>query len=157
MAEHLIGIIKNAQAKGRNSILIKSCDLYVTNKRLICVVVGNSAMVSGMIGQALNGVVGAITWSQTTILKNNNQRTKNIEKTLDEIIKDNPESYAIVLNQINPDKSTLKTGFFSTLGLWAPLTIWTSNKKKFFFNIPYNARKIATTILNLATQRIKIK
>lgn len=40
-------------------------------------------------------------------------------------------NYEIIFENINPKKSTFKTGFFSMLGPYAPLTIFDNETKKY--------------------------
>lgn len=142
MPEQIIGIIKNVQAKGHTSITMKTCDLIITDKRLICVVLGGSTWVSGMVGQAVAGASTAIAYATATQLLVDDKRLKNKGKELDKI-SDEGDNYQILWKDVT--KTKYKTGFLSTLGMWAPLTIYAD--KRYFFNIPNNAKHIAKEIL----------
>lgn len=154
--ESIILISNNVQAKGKTSITIKTCDLIITSERIICVPVGGSTMIAGMIGNAIAGPSGAIAFAldaKNTADKKSNQ---NAMKKVNELLKD-PEAYSISLSEINPDKSTFKTGFFSTLGMWAPLTVYDNSGTKFFFNVPNGQKGDVKEALEKATNNIKLK
>lgn len=154
--EYIIGIIKDVQTKPKGCFVVKNCDLYITNKRIVCIVMGASVFVSGMIGQAIGGVPGAIGFSEDAKNKVNDKRLENIDKALDEMIVSNEYSYDIKFDDINKNKSTYKTGFWSTLGIFAHLKIVDSNGKVYRFNTPNNTKEISKDILKEATTRIAI-
>ena len=58
MPEKIIGIIENVQTKPSDSWIQKSSDLIFTNERLLCVKVGGSSLVAGMLGSGLAGSSG---------------------------------------------------------------------------------------------------
>jgi hypothetical protein len=152
MKEKIIGTINKVESKPINGIFIKSCELIITTQRIIVNFTGKSILTSAMIGNAISGVSGSIAYG--TDAKNSNKRNELKNNHLNKILfqKDN---YEINYKEIN-NKSNLKTGFFSTLGLYAPLTIYSHNKK-YFFNVPNNQKKLLSNFLKIATNKILLK
>lgn len=144
MSEKIIGIIKNVQAKGNTSLTMKTCDIVITDKRLVCVVLGGSTWVSGMIGQAVAGASTAIAYATATQLLVDDKRFKNKGKELDNIVTEG-DNYQILWKDVT--KLKYKTVFFSTLGMWAPLTIYAD--KRYFFNIPNKEKHLVKEMLEI--------
>ncbi|MDD3178543.1 MAG: hypothetical protein PHR26_03430 [Candidatus ainarchaeum sp.] len=155
MKETIIGIIKNVQAKGKNTFIKKNCDLYFTNKRIICIILSESNFISGMTGGLIAGVSGIIALSQITDYTAKDKRSKNKEKELDFIIYSNPNSFEIKNNDIIIEKSKLETRFIKTFRIFAQLIIKTKSKK-YFFDIPYQYRYIAKIIISKYNNKLKI-
>ena len=154
--EEILLVINNVQAKSMSSIIIKTCDLIFTSDRIICIPVGSSTLVSSMMGGAIAGSSGSIAFGQATINSTIKQSKHNSSKSINDLLKIK-DSYFIYFNDLNSNKSIFKTGFFSTLGLWAPLTIYNNSNKRFFFNIPYKSAKKVKTILSSITTTINLK
>ena len=95
-----------------------------------------------MAGQAIAGVSGAIAYATTTQLLVDDKRLKNKGKELDKLANEG-DNYQIEWSNVT--KMSYKTGFLSTLGMWAPLTIYA--EKKYFFNIPNKDKNTAKEIL----------
>jgi hypothetical protein len=153
--ENIIGIIKNVQAKGKNTFIKKNCDLYFTNKRLVCVVLSNSNFVAGMSGGLIAGVSGILAYSQVTDYTAKNKRLQNKEKEVDEIISQCPNSFDIKNEEIIFQKSRFESRFLKTFGIFAQLIIKTENKK-YYFDIPYSDRKMAKIIVSEYSSEIKV-
>lgn len=154
--ENIIGVIKNVQAKGKGTLLKKNCDLYLTNKRIICTVLSESNFVSGMSGSLIAGVSGIIAFSQITDYTARDKRAQNKKKALDEILKSCPSSFEIKNKDILIKKSKLETRFIKTFGLFAQLIIKTENKR-YYFDIPYAYRKLAKIIVSEYNENLKIR
>ncbi len=154
--EKIILICNNVQAKSASSLTIKTCDLILTSERIICVALGASTLISGMLGGAIAGPSGAIAFSLDIINATNKESQKNSSKKIDQLLK-NKDNYYVSYTDINKDKSTFKTGFFSTLGMWAPLTIYDNTDKRFFFNIPNKQAKEVKKTLASITDAIILK
>ena len=151
-----MSIIKGVQAKPKEGITKKTCDIYITNERIICVVLGQSTFINAMIGNAVAGAMGMVAFSLDANAAADSKRTKNQGKALDEMIQKNPGSYDIKFDQVDEAKSNFKTGFFSTLGIWAPLTVKTYAGKRFFFDIPNKEKDKVKNIIQSATNKIKV-
>ena len=137
MPEKIIGIIENVQTKPPESWTQKSCDLIFTDERLLCVKVGGSSLVAGMMGSGLAGPSGSIAFS----IDNHNEQESNRDKMkdfdLNQLLAQDEQNYMIWYS--NVVSGSFKTGFLSTLGMMAPLTLKTDDEK-YFYNI-YNDQK----------------
>lgn len=153
MVEQTIGIIENVQAKGKSTLTKKTCSLLITSKRIICIPLSGSTFVAGMIGHTIAGPSGAIAFSQEKI-NQANQKLKEISSSdLDEILLKETDSFEIKKEEIQ--KGIMKTGFFSTLGIWIPLTIYTD--KRFYFDIPIGEKENAKSLISNFNNKIIIK
>ncbi|MCD4740110.1 hypothetical protein K8R43_02870 [archaeon] len=156
MKENVIGVIKGAQGKSKTSVTVKTCDLYFTTNRIICSVVGGSTLTSAMVGGAVGGVSAQLAYYAETMLSIEDKRAQNMGKEMGQLLEENKENYSIPIDQIDGEKSTYKTGFFSTLGMWAPLSINTLDGKKYFFNTVAKESGIAKKIIASTTSKIRI-
>lgn len=151
--EKVVGVIKDVQTKPPGSWTQKSCDLIFTDERLLCVKVGGSSLVAGMLGNALSGPSGAIAFS----MDNNTQQEINREKRkdfdLNQLLTLDEHNYMVWYSNI--ESGSFKTGFLSTLGIMAPLRIKTIDGKKYHYNIYVNQKDYAKALIEATTPNIK--
>lgn len=152
MNEKIVGTVI-AESKPLNEAFIKSCELIITNLRIIVNFTGCSITTSAMIGQAMNGASGAFGYGLDAKNKNEKNRFKNEE--LKKILQ-KPNNYEIRYEEINRLQSNFKTSFLNTLGIYASLNINTNGGKKYFFKIPNNQKNLAKIYFEIATDRIKL-
>ena len=156
LMEKIIGIIKNVQVKPPNCRIKKNADLIITNKRICCIVLGPSTFISGMIGEVVAGVPGLIAFGEDANRQSDKTRKENIGKELDTVINSTPDSFYINFSEIKPGTATYKTGFFSTLGMFAQLRLKTLDNETYVFDTPNNTKQISKSILSEATDTIII-
>lgn len=147
-------MIKNVQAKGKTSITKKTCDLYITDKRVVCIVLGGSVFVSAMIGQAVMGVSGAFALGGDAQRSVDAKRLKSVGKDIDEMIEKNPDSYALEFEKM--EKATFNTSFFATLGMFAQLIVKYADGKTYYFDTPNSTKDVSKQILS-RVEKIEVK
>jgi hypothetical protein len=136
--EKILGVIENVQTKPPRSWTQKSCDLIFTNERLLCVKIGASSLIATMLGTGISGPSGAIAFSIDNQTEQEHNREKMKDLDLNQLLATDEENYMIWYS--NVESGSFKTGFFSTLGMLAPLEIKTIDGDKYFYNI-YNQQK----------------
>ena len=129
MKEIIIGKIDNVEGKSSNSILIKTCSLIFTNKRIVVKFTGKSNLTQGLIGNLIGGTMVGINF-----VKNNKKNIKNnIEKdkklSLNELI-NKKENFEILKNNIINIK--FHHGFLNKIMNMNDLIIKTKQKKYYF-------------------------
>ena len=133
MLEKILGVIENVQTKPPAAWTQKSCDLIFTDQRMLCVKVGGSSLVAGMLGSSIGGPSGAIAFSMDNHNEQDQNREKMKDNSLDELLMRDEENYMVWY--CNVDSGSFKTGFLATLGMMAPLKIKTCYGEKYFYNI----------------------
>lgn len=151
MEEKIIGLV-NAESKPEGGLLVKSCELAITNKRIIVNFTGNSAATMAMVGGLINKSSGAMGFGIDAKSKSDKKKLKgnDFKKLL--LIRGN---HSIDYNNIDPNKSSFKTGFFSTFGMYASLIIKSLDGKNYFFKVYNNEKELAKNYINSATDKIK--
>lgn len=151
--EKIIGVIENVQTKPPGSWTQKSCDLISAEERLLCVKVGGSSLVAGMLGSGISGPSGAIAFS----MDNQNLQEHNREKRkgfgLNDLLAQDDDNYMIWYS--NVESGSFKTGFFSTFGMLAPFEIKTVDGDKYFYNIYNNQKEYAKALIEATMPNIK--
>lgn len=151
--EKILGIIENAQTKPPGTWTQKSCDLIFTDQRLLCVKVGASSLIATMLGSRISGPSGAIAFS----MDNQNQQKHNREQMkdldLNQLLATDEDNYMIWYSNI--ESGSFKTGFFSTLGMLAPLEIKTIDGDKYFYNIYNNQKEYAKALIEATMPTVK--
>ncbi len=153
MPEKLVGVIENVQTKPPGAWTQKSCDLIFTDERLLCVKVGGSSFVAGMLGNALAGPSGAIAFSMDNQSEQMHNRDKMKGFDLDQLLVMDEQNYMVWY--CNVESGSFKTGFFSTLGMMAPLTLKTVDGDKYFFNIYNNQKDYAKSLIEATMPNVK--
>jgi hypothetical protein len=146
LTEELLGVIKNVQAKGKTSMIKKTCDLYITDKRVVCIVLGSSVFVSAMVGQAVMGVSGAFALGGDAQRGADSKRLKSVGKDMDEMIEKNPDSYSLEYDKF--EKATFNTSFFATLGMFAQLIVKYADGKTYYYDTPNSTKDVSKQILS---------
>ena len=151
--EKILGIIQNAQTKPPGNWTQKSCDLIFTDQRLLCVKVGASSLIAGILGSGISGPSGAIAFSidNQNLQEHNREKMKDFD--LNQLLATDENNYMIWYSNI--ESGSFKTGFFSTLGMLAPLEIKTIDGDKYFYNIYNNQKDIAKALIEATMPTIK--
>lgn len=130
--------------------------MFISNLKIICVPLTNSTLTSSMLGGLIGGSGAAFAYSSVNkeiakdkLNKLNNNQIKEIINLRD--------AFFVDFENINQRKSYFKTGFFSTLGLWAPLMIKTNDNSRFYFDIPIKEKETLKIMLKGLTNNIKVK
>jgi len=151
--EKILGIIQNAQTKPPGTWTQKSCDLIFTDQRLLCVKVGASSLIAGILGSGISGPSGAIAFS----IDNQNQQEHNRKEMkdldLNQLLATDEDNYMIWYSNI--ESGSFKIGFFSTLGMLAPLEIKTIDGEKYFYNIYNNQKDYAKVLIEATMPTVK--
>ncbi|MCJ7732236.1 hypothetical protein MUP51_07960 [Candidatus Bathyarchaeota archaeon] len=153
MVEKVLGIIENVQSKPPGSWTQKSCDLIFTEERLLCVKVGGSSFVAAMVGSGLSGPSGAIAFSMDSYNEQEYNRDKRTDFDLNDLLAQDEGNYMIWYGSV--ESGSFKTGFFSTLGMMAPLEIKTVDGDKYFYNIYNNQKEYAKALIEASMPVIK--
>ncbi len=151
--ERILGVIENVQTKPPGAWTQKSCDLIFTDQRILCIKVGGSSLVAGMLGSSLGGPSGAIAFSMDSHNEQEHNRGKMKENGLDELLAREEENYAIGYKNVS--SGSFKTGFFATLGMMAPFEIKTTEGRKYFYNIYNNQKDYAKALIEATMPNIK--
>jgi len=151
--EKILGIIENAQTKPPGSWTQKSCDLIFTDQRLICVKIGASSLIATMLGSGISGPSGAIAFSMDNQNLQEHNREKMKDFDLNQLLTTDEDNYMIWYSNI--ESGSFKTGFFSTLGMLAPLEIKTIDGDKYFYNIYNNQKDYAKALIEATMPTIK--
>ena len=130
----------------------KSCDQIFTDERLLCVKVGGSSLVAGMLGSGIAGPSGAIAFSMDNQNEQEHNRDKRKGFDLTQLLAEDEQNYMIWY--CNVVSGSFKTGFFSTLGMMAPLTIKTDDEK-YFFNIYNDQKDYAKVLIESVMPQVK--
>jgi len=151
--ESILGVVENVQTKPPGSWTQKSCDLIFTDQRLICVKVGGSSFVAAALGSGIAGPSGAIAFSMDSHNEQEYNREKRKDKALAELLDQDENNYMIWYRDVV--SGSFKTGFWSTLGVMAPLEIKTRDGKKYFYNIYNNQKEYAKSLIEATMPNIK--
>lgn len=151
--EKLIGVLENVQTKPPGSWTQKSCDLIFTDERLLCVKVGGSSLIAGMLGSAISGPSGAIAFSMDNNTQQEINRKKMKDFDLNQLLATDEQNYMIWYSNI--ESGSFKTGFLATLGMMAPFKIKTIDGEKYFYNIYNNQKDYAKSLIEATMPRIK--
>jgi len=151
--EKILGIIENAQTKPPGSWTQKSCDLIFTDQRLICVKIGASSLIATMLGSGISGPSGAIAFSMDNQNLQEHNREKMKDFDLNQLLTTDEDNYMIWYSNI--ESGSFKTGFFSTLGMLAPLEIKTIDSDKYFYNIYNNQKDYAKALIEATMPMVK--
>ena len=151
--EKILGIIENVQTKPSGSWTQKSCDLIFTDQRLICVKVGGSSLIASMLGSGISGPSGAIAFSMDNQNLQEHNREKMKDFDLNQLLTTDEDNYMIWYSNI--ESGSFKTGFFSTLGMLAPLEIKTIDSDKYFYNIYNNQKDYAKALIEATMPMVK--
>ena len=151
--EKILGIIQNVQTKPPGSWTQKSCDLIFTDERLLCVKIGASSLIATMLGGGIAGPSGAIAFSMDNQTQQDINRGKQQELDLNQLLASDEQNYMIWY--CNIESGSFKTGFFSTLGMMAPLEIKTIDGDKYFYNIYNNQKDYAKALIEATMPNIK--
>ena len=154
LRELVIGVIEDVLTKPPGCRLVKSCDLIFTNKRLICVKIGESSLVKTLYGLT-SGASGAYVFFRLSASEQEEFRKKIYGLELDRILKLDESNYAILYEDIRG--GVFKTGFLSTLGFMAPLVIYTWDGRKFTYSIYLAFKEKAKTLIKSLLPQIQIK
>ncbi len=107
---------------------------------------------AGMLGSGLAGPSGAIGFS----MDNHNEQESNRDKMkgfdLNQLLTQDEQNYMIWY--CNVVSGSFKTGFLSTLGMMAPLTIKTDDEK-YFYNIYNDQKDYAKSLIEAALPILK--
>ena len=153
MLEKILGVIENVQTKPPGAWTQKSCDLIFTDQRMLCVKVGGSSLVAGMIGSSIGGPSGAIAFSMDNHNEQEHNRERMKDNSLDELLAKEEENYAVWYRSVS--SGSFKTGFFSTLGMLAPFEIKTLDGKKYFYNVYKDQKDYARALIEATMPNIK--
>ena len=153
MPEKIIGVIENVQTKPPGSWTQKSCDLIFTDERLLCAKVGGSSLVAAMMGGGIGGPSGAIAFSidSHTEQESNREKAKGVD--LNQLLAQDEQNYMIWYGNI--ESGSFKTGFLSTLGMMAPLTLRTADGNEYFYNIYNDQKEYAKTLIEATISCVK--
>ena len=151
--EKILGVIENVQTKPPGNWTQKSCDQIFAEERLLCVKVGGSSFVAAMVGGGLSGPSGAIAFSMDSQKEQEYIRDKMKDFDLNDLLAQDKDSYMIWYG--NVESGSFKTGFFSTLGMMAPLEIKTVDGDKYFYNIYNNQKEYAKALIEATMPVIK--
>ncbi len=152
--EKVVGVIENVQTKPPGSWTQKSCDLIFTEQRFLCVKVGGSSLVAAMLGSGLSGPSGAIAFSLDSHNEQEYNRDKRRGNSLNDLLSSDADNYMIWYSDVA--SGSFKTGFFSTLGVMAPLEIKTSDGERYFYNIYNNQKDYAKVLIEATMSNIKV-
>ena len=153
MPETVIGVLENVQTKPPGSLTVKSCDLVFTDRRILCLKVGGSSLVAGMLGSAVGGAGGAIAFGRDNLAAQESSRKAMGGRGLDDIIRTDEDNYAIEYSAV--EKGSFKTGFLSSLGLMSPLTIHAGGKR-YFYNVYNRSKEQAKALIRSTIPNVKI-
>lgn len=153
MSESIIGVIENVQTKPPGEWTQKSCDLIFTDQRLLCVKVGGSSLVAGMMGAGIAGPAGAIAFSGDNATEQGINRSRRQGLNLDQLLASDPGNYAVWYSEVT--KGSFKTGFLATLGMMAPLTIHTGDEK-YFYNVYNQWKDYAKALIAETMPNVKV-
>ena len=151
--EKILGIIETAQTKPPGTWTQKSCDLIFTDQRLLCVKIGASSLIASMLGSGISGPSGAIAFSMDNQNLQEHNREKMKDYDLNQLLTTDEDNYMIWYSNI--ESGSFKTGFFSTLGMLAPLEIKTIDGDKYFYNIYNNQKDYAKALIEATMPTIK--
>jgi len=154
MIERVLGVVENVQTKPPGSWTQKSCDLIFAEERLLCVKVGGSSFVASMLGSGLSGPSGAVAFSMDSHNEQEYNREKQKGLDLNDLLAQDEDNYMIWYS--NVESGSFKTGFFSTLGMMAPLEIRTVESEKYFYNIYNNQKEYAKALIMATMPVIKV-
>lgn len=154
-AEKIVGRVQNAQVKPPGEFTKKTCDLLITNRRIVCIVLGGSVFTNAMVGQAIAGVPGAIAFGDAAQKGADKKRGENSQKDIDLAIAKNPGSFDIKYESI--EKGEYNTSFFATLGMFAQIIIKNIHGETIYLDTPDSTKNNTKLILAEATDKIVIK
>ena len=153
MPETVIGVLENVQTKPPGSLTVKSCDLIFTDRRMLCLKVGGSSLVAGMLGSAIGGASGAIAFGRDSLAAQESSRKAMGGRSLDDIIRTDEDNYAIEHSAV--EKGSFKTGFLSSLGLMSPLTIHAGGRR-YFYNVYNRSKEQAKALIRATMPNVKV-
>jgi hypothetical protein len=153
MSERILGVVENVQTKPPGEWTQKSCDLIFTDSRLLCVKVGGSSLVAGMLGAGIAGPAGAMAFSSDSATEQDSNRDRKLGLSLDQLLASDPGNYAIWYSEVNG--GSFKTGFLATLGIMAPLSIQTADRK-YFYNVYNQWKDYAKTLIAENMPNVKV-
>jgi hypothetical protein len=153
MSERILGVIENVQTKPPGEWTQKSCDLIFTDRRLLCVKVGGSSMVAGMLGAGIVGPAGAMAFASDNATEQDINRSRKQGFTLDRLLASDQGNYAIWYSEVTG--GSFKTGFLATLGIMAPLNIKTEDRK-YFYNVYNQWKDYAKALIAETMPNVKV-
>jgi hypothetical protein len=116
--------------------------------------VGGSSLIAGMLGSGISGPSGAIAFSMDNQNLQEHNREKMKDLDLNDLLTQDEDNYMIWYS--NVESGSFKTGFFSTLGMMAPLEIKTvDDGDKYFYNIYNNQKEYAKALIEATMPVIK--
>lgn len=106
-----------------------------------------------MLGSGISGPSGAIAFSMDNQNLQEHNREKMKDHDLNQLLTTDEDNYMIWYS--NVESGSFKTGFFSTLGMLAPLEIKTIDGDKYFYNIYNNQKDYAKALIEATMPTIK--
>jgi hypothetical protein len=152
--ENVLIAVNKVQSKPCGGVLVKNCDLVVTDKRIVLLFTGFSSFTAAMTGNVFGGIGGSVAASAGADSLSQKKGSEYEMMGLEAAINSNMENKEIKISDITG--GYFKTGFLSGLGLWSPLKIKCS-KKNVFCNVPYGRRKDLARVINFAVPAIIVK
>lgn len=153
MPETVIGVLENVQTKPPGSLTVKSCDLVFTDSRMLCLKVGGSSLVAGMLGSAVGGASGAIAFGLDSLAAQESSRKAMGGRSLDDILRTDEDNYAIEHSAV--EKGSFKSGFLSSLGLMCPFTIHAGGRR-YFYNVYNRSKEQAKALIRATMPNVKV-
>ncbi|MCW3988864.1 MAG: hypothetical protein NWE88_02175 [Candidatus Bathyarchaeota archaeon] len=153
MPETVIGVLENVQTKPPGSLTVKSCDLVFTDRRMLCLKVGGSSLVAGMLGSAVGGAGGAIAFGRDNLAAQESSRKAMDGRGLDDILRTDEENYAIEHSVV--EKGSFKTGFLSSMGLMSPFTIHAGGRR-YFYNVYNRSKEQVKALIRATMPNVKV-